>query len=194
MGIDPENQPADTTEDEGLLLVRHCRGDVHAFGQLLQCFRKLVYGYIVNSGVSAMYCDDLFQDVFLKIHQNAARFDPAYPLKPWLFTIVVNTVNNHYRRMKLQEMMATKLKQKALEPTVKENYDDQFNALQKIIQTLPLQQRDVLLLTYHIGISQQEVATVLKLPVNTVKTHLRRARQALIKQVEQSVTSMEELE
>ena len=41
--------------------------------------------------------DDLFQSIVLKIHEAAARYQPARPLAPWLFTIAANTVRNHFR-------------------------------------------------------------------------------------------------
>src|SRR5205085_6907941 len=83
---------------EAELLPRHCRGDGDAFPALLQAFRAPVYGYLVRCGVAEGTRDDLFQEIFLKVHQGAGHYSPGRPLKPWLFTIVANCVRDHFRR------------------------------------------------------------------------------------------------
>ena len=55
--------------------------------------------------------------------------------------------------------------------------------LEREILRLPLPQQEVLILTCIENLPQKEVAEILGLPVNTVKTHLRRARQALVKRL-----------
>ncbi|MCP5115196.1 MAG: sigma-70 family RNA polymerase sigma factor, partial [bacterium] len=89
-------RPVVDLEERGWL-PRHCRGDETAFPALLAAYRRPLYGYLVRSGVREAERDDLFQSIVLKIHQAAARYQPARPLAPWLFTIAANTVRNHFR-------------------------------------------------------------------------------------------------
>ncbi len=91
------SEPADRRRDvvdleERTWLSRHCRGDASAFPALLEAYRRPVYGYLVRSGVAEANRDDIFQNIFLKIHAAARSYDPTRPLRPWLFTIVANTV------------------------------------------------------------------------------------------------------
>lgn len=166
-------------------LPQHCAGDKQAFPQLLQWLRQPVYNYLVRCGIGAASRDDLFQDIFLKIHAAAATYQPSRPLKPWVFTIAANTVRNHFRAENKR-------------PTVPINNELDIHAdpapdterraaasetaswLEQAIAGLPLAQREVLVLVTHQELPLKTVADILQIPLNTVKTHLRRARLALL--------------
>ena len=83
-------------------LVAHRDGDSEAFGKLVQRYRRPVFGYLVHCGVPESDRDDLFQDIFIKIHQRADQYDAARPLHPWLFTVVANTVRSYFSKKKLR--------------------------------------------------------------------------------------------
>lgn len=165
-------------------LPRHCRGDTAAFPALLAAYRRPVFGYLVRAGVAESERDDLFQSIFLKIHASAAAYEPGRPLAPWVFTIVVNTVRNHHRGRRRSPMAPSDCGPE--DPADPRPGPERSAAarqtlawLEAAIADLPQAQREVLLLTALAGLPQSEVAEALGLPINTVKTHLRRARLAL---------------
>jgi len=174
-------QPANERD----LLLLHRGGDPEAFARLVAEYRRPVYSYLVRCGVADTERDDLFQEIFIKIHAAAPQYDDNRPLHPWLFTIVANTVRTYHRKNKVREMVFA-------DPPVVEprsaNPDGERNAmarqtaawLEREVRKLPLAQQEVLILTCIENLPQKEVAGILDLPVNTVKTHLRRARLALI--------------
>ncbi len=167
-------------------LPRHCRGDAAAFPDLLEAYRRPVYGYLVRTGVAAADRDDLFQSVFLKVHAAAGTYDPARPLAPWIFTIVANTVRNHFRgrppdQGAVSEQDTDNLADPAPDPERVARGRQTLARLEVAMAALPLAQREVLVLTALGDLRQHEVAEALDLPLNTVKTHLRRARLALAK-------------
>jgi len=176
------------------LLLLHRGGDPEAFGRLVAEYRRPVYSYLVRCGVADADRDDLFQEIFIKIHAAAAQYDDDRPLHPWLFTIVANTVRTHHRKNKVREMVFAD--PPAVEPR-SANPDGERNAmarqtaawLEQEIRKLPLAQQEVLILTCIENLPQKEVAGILGLPVNTVKTHLRRARLALIDRLAQRDTN-----
>ena len=91
-------QPQEVVDlEERSWLPRHCNGDQAAFPALLEAYRRPIYSYLVRTGVAQAQRDDLFQSIFLKIHSAAASYQPSRPLAPWLFTIVANSVRNHFR-------------------------------------------------------------------------------------------------
>lgn len=180
----PEQQRQVVDLEERTWLARHCRGDASAFPALLEAYRRPVYSYLVRSGVGQADRDDVFQNIFLKIHSAANAYDPTRPLAPWLFTIVANTVRNHLRDRPVPlSPVQHEDQQEVPDPnpgpehitTVRET----FGWLEQALLALPPMQREVLLLTSVVGLRQQDVAKFLNLPLNTVKTHLRRARLAL---------------
>ena len=183
--IEDAQQPEQVVDlEERTWLARHRRGDASAFPALLEAYRRPVYSYLVRNGVAEADRDDVFQVIFLKVHGAAGRYDPARPLAPWLFTIVANSVRNHLRDRNppLASVDAEGAPQVA-DPNPGPERAAQAREtvawLERAIQALPTTQREVLLLVSVAGLRLREVAECLELPLNTVKTHLRRARLAL---------------
>jgi RNA polymerase sigma-70 factor (ECF subfamily) len=180
----PEQQRQVVDLEERTWLARHCRGDAGAFPALLEAYRRPVYSYLVRSGVGQADRDDVFQNIFLKIHSAANAYDPTRPLAPWLFTIVANTVRNHLRDRPVPiNVVPDKDQPEIPDPTPGPEHittvRETLGWLEQALLALPPTQREVLLLTSVVGLRQQDVAQFLNLPLNTVKTHLRRARLAL---------------
>jgi len=179
-------------------LPRHCRGDELAFDALLTHYRSLVFTFLCRYGIEPQNRDDLFQDIFLKIHQSAAQYRPSEPLRPWLISIVLNTVRNFRRDSGRRKHFMTHLKAvsnstkpgansapdsttRSHEPGLDQQVEYQSTVLwlEGRITTLPERQREVLVLSTLKGLRMKEIANILAIPENTVKTHLRRARLAL---------------
>ena len=181
----PEERGDVVDLEERTWLARHRRGDAGAFPALMAAYRRPVYSYLVRGGVAEADRDDVFQAIFLKIHAAAGSYDPARPLAPWLFTVVANSVRNHHRDQP-RASSSTGSKDDQLDPPDPNPGPEHIASaretlawLEGALTALPPAQREVLLLTAIVGLRQQDVAQALDLPLNTVKTHLRRARLAL---------------
>lgn len=175
-------RPAPDDEQQRAWLTRHRRGDEAAFAELLAAYQRPVYSYLVRCGVAEPSRDDVFQDIFLKIHAAADAYRPERPLRPWIFAIAANTVRNHFRGCRGhlpwdETALAVPHPQADLDRTLDSRAELAW--LEQAITALPLAQREVLNLTAIEGFLLQETAAILDRPLNTVKTHLRRARQTL---------------
>ena len=169
--------------EEGQLLLRHRGGDAEAFAELVAHYRRPVYSYLVRCGVEEAARDDLFQDVFTHIHRAAATYQPERPVKPWVFAIVANVVRGHYRKARVREIVVS-----APDPQQSDSAPDSHQLaearetaawIERAVAALPFSQREVVVLCCIEQLPQDDVAATLGMPVNTVKTHLRRARIAL---------------
>ena len=184
-----ENSGAQIVDlDERRFLLRHCQGDRAAFSQLVAQFRRPVFGYLVRCGVPTAARDDLFQEIFLKVHGAAKRYQPDRPLKPWIFTIVANTVRSHYRKLRVRQLVmheANPPDRADGSPGSAAWAEARETAawLQQEMACLPLAQREVVSLCCVERMDQKAAADVLELPLGTVKTHLHRARAALARQL-----------
>ena len=169
---------------EGDLLVRHCRGDAHAFAEFVARYRRRVYGYLVRCGVEEGVRDDLFQEVFTRIHGAAPGYQPDRPANPWVFAIVANVVRSYYRKARVRAGMVLAIERSPIDDAAP---DSQALAearetaawIEKAIAALPFSQREVVVLCCVERLAREDVAAALGMPVNTVKTHLRRGRIAL---------------
>ena len=196
--IDPSSGQKEAHDGDGQLLMRHIHGDKEAFATLMRAHSCAIYGYLTRCGVEPAERDDLFQDVFHSVHKAAASFDLQRPFKPWLFTIVVNAVRSHFRKKarRVVQLSANgqsmddrsadhRPDERAAEPHPDEVVEEVVEArqtarwLEKEIERLPMMQREVVLLCCVERLPRKEVAATLEMPVNTVKTHLRRARIAM---------------
>ncbi len=185
-------------EPTARLLVAHRDGDRDAFSHLVERYRRPVFGYLVRCGIAEADRDDLFQEVFLKIHQRADQYDTARPLHPWLFTVVANTVRTYLRKQKLRSYFVWEPANADVPdvPDVKDIKDDAPDAealasaqqtkawLERAIRALPMPQREVLILATIENLPLKDIASILEMPINTVKTHVRRARLRLVESYE----------
>lgn len=170
-------------------LAKHLAGDNQAFGKLMQAYRKPVYSYLVRCGLDKSNRDDLFQDIFFKIHKSAKSYNPANRLSPWIFTIAVNTVRNHIRDQKPKQKHLSLYSDEAVDlqlvdqgptPETIAQSIQMLQWLQDAMLNLPKAQCDALNLMVIDGMKLKEVAQILDLPLSTIKTHIRRARQSLL--------------
>ncbi|AKF05339.1 RNA polymerase sigma-70 factor, ECF subfamily [Sandaracinus amylolyticus] len=175
---------------ERALLERHRGGDPAAFAELIETWQAPIHGYLARSGVAAPERDDLFQEVFLRVHgalRGAEGTDglPRGPLGPWIFAIAVNAVRSHFRKQKVRAVVS--LRDDAGDATA-DHAPSPEGALvmrettawvEAQIARLPLEQREALLLCTVHGLELRDAAEALGVPVDTVKTRVRRARLAL---------------
>ena len=166
--------------DESQWLSRHLAGDPTAFESLVHAYKKPIYGFLARCPISAAERDDLFQEIFLKIHRSAHQYDPQRPLKPWIFTIVANTARTYLARRKTAEPIPESLEDGRPSSEQVAETRDQKHRLNLLLKKLPDPQRWVLLLHCCEDITLPDVAETLNMPLGTVKTHLRRGRLALV--------------
>jgi RNA polymerase sigma-70 factor (ECF subfamily) len=162
-------------------LPRHARGDAAAFPELMAAYQAPVWNYLGRCGVVPQLREDLFQDIFLKIHQSAPSYRASWPLRPWIFTIAANALRNHVRdRQRYRQYFVP---DEMPDPPDPQPHADDGAAIAETkawldgaIGELPFSQREVLTLVTIEGLPLKEVAAILRISQNTVKTRLRRAR------------------
>ncbi len=174
--------------EERSWLPRHSRGDTQAFEQLLSAYRGFVLTFLWRYGIDRHNRDDLFQEIFLRIHLAASSYRPSQALRPWIVTIVLNTIRNHrrdqFRKSRFFSRLHAATKHQDLadhKPGADQMLEQQstLSWLEGRIRDLPQVQREALVLFTMKGLGMKDIARVMGLPENTVKTHLRRARLAL---------------
>lgn len=186
----PHSEPQPKTDqpppDGRSLLVRHLGGDVGAFRELMTMFASPIYSYISRCGVAPAERDDLFQEIFCRIHRGAPRFDHTRPIKPWIFTIAANTVRTHFSRHVPKNIVQLHKEHEKVDrdtPLKQLEGREAVRQIEAMVAELPSPQREVVLLCCIEQLSQKDVSTTLGLPINTVKTHLYRARLHLAKRL-----------
>jgi len=80
------------------LMERYARGDVEAFDRLFRRWEHRVYVFFLKRTGSPERAQDLYQDLFLRIHRARDRYDPRQPFAPWLFQIASHLLVDDCRR------------------------------------------------------------------------------------------------
>jgi len=175
--------------DEERELVRLAqKGDEHAFEQLVRRHQQKVFGLVARILHRQDDVEDIAQQVFLKVYLSLRRFDQRAAFSTWLYKITVNECWDHLRKKKvrplvyesdLSEEQVSRLDGIATMDRPVEGLDAQAQTRQMldwVLEVLPEQDRELLLLKEVEGFSVQELAEILNLNVNTVKVKLFRAR------------------
>ena len=126
----------------------------------------------------ASAADDLVQEAIMKAWSNLDKFTPGTNLRAWLFTILYRQfVDNHRRTRRYARMLEFFTGRDDAQPSTERTVMAQ-STLQAFDQ-LSTEQRALLLWISVEGLSYQQVADILEVPIGTVMSRLSRARQAL---------------
>lgn len=170
--------------DQDQIIVDQCRrGRQEGFARLLLAYQERVYrrAYsLLNSREDAL---DMTQEVFLRCMRSLNTFEPGRPLWPWLRRITTNLCLNHLR----DRPHLLSLDHESLQGTMAGGEDPESAAmaswtahqLQNALERLPPLYRMAVVLRHHDGLSYEEVARTMEVPLGTAKTYLFRARQLL---------------
>jgi RNA polymerase sigma-70 factor (ECF subfamily) len=176
------------TADDAYLLRAHVSGDLHAFARLYDRYDRPCWRFIRRTlaAAHADAADDLHQETWIAVSRNAAAFDPMKAsFAAWLFAIARNKVWDHLRRQKVAILASPEDDEAMTVPDPGPSPLDQAvsrELAQRIVQAveaLPLAQRETFVMFAHAGLSLEDVAEATGVPVETAKSRLRYARNAL---------------
>jgi RNA polymerase sigma-70 factor (ECF subfamily) len=178
----PERAAAVVTDGE--LLTAVANGNLEALGQLFDRHAQSVRRFIGRIGVGESDADDLVQATFLEVVRAASRFDPRFPARNWLLGIAHAMVRRHrrsLRRAAARLATAAGLTRSTPPPTPAEVFegDDATRRLDHAFARLSAKKREVFVLVTLEGLSGEEAAGVLGIPINTIWTRLHHARSEL---------------
>ncbi len=174
----------DFNPSDGDLIRRLQQADLDALGVLFERYRLQVYRTALAIVRDPVVAEDILQDCFLKVHNNAARLDTERPLAPWLYRVTVNLAYTWLSRGKNRRASLDNVVDRIAGPMKQapDQLTEQVELRQnvrKAIEELHIDQRVVVVLYYLNGLSLQDIAQILDLPVGTVKSRLYYARENL---------------
>ncbi len=167
-------------EHLGALLVQAAAGDERAFEQLYKQTHRRVYAYLMRSLNKSNFVDDVLVETYTEVWKSAARFKGEAKVTTWIIGIARNLAMNHLRKDKNKHHEDISdhpdLAVKPLDPLEAE---DARRLMSQAMTKLSLQQREILGLVLLPEMNYPEIADLLDIPVNTVKTRVFYAKEAL---------------
>lgn len=150
------------TDEEVMKLYQN--GNVAAFEILYNRYSSKVYGYLKKRIRDEEAANDIYQKVFLKLHENREKFDPSQLFAPWLFTMTRNLLIDWYRS-----------KKEIPSDTVEETIDVVATEIEseveitELVKMLPEKYREMVELRYFEDLDFEEIAKRTKIKEATVR-------------------------
>ena len=156
---------------------RFAQGDASAIREIYREFGRPLFGAAYRLLGDRGLAEEAVQQTFLQAWKGAASFDPSRDLAPWLFSIVRRVAIDLHRR----ERRHVRVKMGDVEPIEESHVDAAWSILEvrRAIDMMPAEERDVLASTHFEGLTHEETATKLGIPVGTVKSRSHRAYRRL---------------
>ena len=155
---------------------RGCNGDQAAVGELFRRHAPAIFAFLVRRTGDRELAEDLTSTVFLEAwrKRREVRLSGDSAL-PWLYGVAVNCARNAGRSMRRHRGALARL---TLErpPAADDAASRQLADVLSLLERLPEEQRDVILACAWTGLSYEEAALALGIPVGTVRSRLSRAR------------------
>ncbi|MEN9613911.1 MAG: hypothetical protein RLZZ347_218 [Candidatus Parcubacteria bacterium] len=163
------------------VLKRLIAGDPKAFEEILTQYEKPIFNHLLRLTQDYDDASELLQTTFIKVYTKRSHIDPAGSFKNWLYKIATNVAYDFFRKKKREQLVF--LDDESVFETIEG--DTAYSTIDTEIAVHDLKEalvkirphhRTILLLYYKEELSYAEIADILGLPINTVKTHLRRAK------------------
>lgn len=162
-------------------------GDMRAFEEIYREFSSSVYTIALGITRGRQDAEEVTQDVFIKVFRRLNGFMFESSFGTWLYKITVNTAINKYRTRSRHGMEAASYDEvkDALPPgpdTVHKDMErqDASARVAELLQNISPEHRSCIVLREIEGLDYRQIADVLSIPLNTVRSRLKRAREALV--------------
>lgn len=165
--------------DDGLLVEQLKGGNVLAFEQIFNLYQPKLYHFVKLTLANDTDCEEIVQEVFLKIWDRREQIDPSKSFKSYLYTITKNEIHDHLRKVLQQR--------KYIEQTIHElaigdndvekivNFRETDQVIKELINLLPNKRRKVFELSRLEGKTYRQIALEMDISENTVDTQMRKA-------------------
>ena len=186
-------------DDEEQLIVRSQRGDIDAFNYLVLHYQQSAYGVAYRMLGDTELAADVTQDVFIAAFRNIHSFRPGSSFRAWLLRIASNMACDYWRRMQrhpqdsldvladedemhsIEDLSALVAPGQEVNPEEYVLTQELQEAIQSGLATLPLEQREAVVLCDIEGLTYEEIATATQTSLGTVRSRIARGRARLRK-------------
>jgi len=179
------------TAEDGMLIERARKGDRSAFDDLVYKYESRAYQYAYRLTSSAEEAGDIVADAFIRVYGALANFKQRSSFSTWLYRIITNCFLDLRKREKnrpvsLESALSTddgEMERQIEDPNAASDEQVERNERERLmmaaVAVLPEYQRAMITMYHAEGLSYEEIAEALDLPIGTVKSRLNRARLSL---------------
>ncbi|MGB5035992.1 MAG: sigma-70 family RNA polymerase sigma factor, partial [Blastocatellia bacterium] len=162
------------------------RGDHAAFASLVREHQGMVFSIALHSTRDRSVAEELAQEVFLELYKTLGTLQNADHVRFWLRRVTSHRCIDAMRRRRIRPMIGL---DDVPEPIAQAEPGDPImrGRLQRLVAALPEPARMIVILRFQEDLGPADIAEVLDMPVNTVKSHLQRSLAVLRGKLEPSI-------
>lgn len=161
------------------LLQKIREGDKEAFQELYNKYAEYALRTAAAITRNKMNAADAVQETFIRIYKNIESFDIDKPFEPWLYRILVNECNRILSKNS-NTILIDDFIQNNLQGAIEDQRKfEEYENLYKAIESLDENNKIPIILKYLKGFKENEIAEILGINVNTIKSRLFKGRQKL---------------
>ncbi len=181
----------DDLEPDSALAQRAAAGDEAAFEDLVKKYSGPILNFCRRLVGNATVAEDLAQEAFVKFYLGLSGFDPSRPVSPFLYRIAHNHCLDWLRKKKVPtvalvwedenggEARGADAPDSSLAPDELVERAEVQQAIDEALASLPPVYRSALIMRHREGLSYEEIAAALDMPLGTVKARIHRGREKL---------------
>lgn len=175
--VAPEGFSPHAGQTDEQLMVAFVRGHADAFNQLFERYRQPLFGFFRRRLYDASQAEELTQETFLAVLRGTARYQATALFRTWLYAIGFKILRTHRRKAAFGAMFSASAPQHRDPAAPGDLVNDLL--IRDTVRKLDRIDREVLLLREFEQLTYAEIAALLHVPVNTVRSRLFRARTEL---------------
>ena len=182
---------AKTEQTDTELFNLYIAGDKDAFREIVTRYKDMLYGFLRRFLNQQDIVEEVFQETFLQLYKSRESFDSNRSLRPWLFTIAANKARDTLRKQQRNNTISlgtigepsdlttddvlNSLTSYEITPYDEVTKTETAEKVRGIIEDMPSNLKEILLLAYFEQFSYKQMAQILSIPIGTVKSRLHTA-------------------
>ncbi len=166
------------------------KGSFSAFDHLFSVYKSRLYAFVVGYLKIEEDAKELVQDVFVKVWENRHHIDTCRSFNAYLFTITKNTVLDYFRKKANERNYLDYIREHvglvvdSFEEKIE--YADLLEKAESVIEDLPPRQKEIFQMSRKQGLSNEEIAEILKISKKTVENQITLAKKYIRKRLGES--------
>ena len=170
------------------IIEKAASGDIRAFEEVYKAYSSIVYTVAFNITRNAQDAEEATQDVFVKVYRKLQGFKFESSFGTWIYRIAANTAINiyHSRARRKEYPVDNEEIARAADPGAEAKANDELeresagSKISRLLGVLSPEHRSCIVLREIEGLDYKEIADALKIPLNTVRSRIKRAREAMV--------------
>lgn len=169
-------------EEEQEWIQKVLAGNKQAYAHIIDRYKNPLYGIILRMTKNPHDAQDLVQEAFIKVYEQLDKYKAQGSFSSWFYKVAINHCMDQFRKKKFKQSEVDEEKiQDHRHPEVIFLKQEKSRQLERLIATLPPDERMIILLRYGDELSYQEISEALDLSLANVRNKLHRAKKKMRK-------------